>query len=206
MLRKTTLAISLSLTLLGASPATSAKVRADVVCRGHQLLSTPRPEASCSNVRPQIYVSPDRALRAVVFPVEISLDATPDMESRVVIRSRSGKTLASKDHSSPRGANGYYVFKAKWSPDSKFFVYSLSSSGGHSPWSFPMMVYSRQKDAFAKFSDMIQGNPTVSGEFSFSGPHTLVASTWKQPGATEDRVPVTINLEDAFDKSPPSAD
>src|SRR5262249_23644314 len=61
------------------------------------------------------------------------LYATPDMESRVVIRASNSDTLTSKDYSSPRGANGYYVVNAKWSPDSQFFVYSMSSSGGHSP-------------------------------------------------------------------------
>jgi hypothetical protein len=47
---------------------------------------------------------------------------------------------------------------------------------------------------------MIGGNPTVSGQFQFSGPHTLAASTWKKPGATEDAVPVNVDLEAAFEK------
>src|SRR5262245_6541631 len=111
-------------------------------CAGHHLLRTRRPELSCSNVKPRIYPSPDGTLRAVVFPVDISLDATPDMESRVVIRARAGVTLASKDYSSPRGFNGYYVVNARWSPDSKFFVYSMASSAGHSPWQFPRAVLS----------------------------------------------------------------
>jgi len=106
---------------------------AEVVCSGHKLLPIPRPQSSCSNVKPRIYPSPDGALRALVFPVDVSLYATPDMESRVVIRTSKGDTLTSKDYSSPRGTNGYYVFDAKWSPDSQFFVYSTSSSGGHSP-------------------------------------------------------------------------
>jgi hypothetical protein len=132
--------------------------------------------------------------------------APPDMESRVVIRTNKGDTLTSKDYSSPRGANGYYVFNAKWSPDSQFFVYSMSSSGGHSPWSFPMMVYSRQKNRIAGFSNMINGEPTVSGDFHFAGPHTVVASTWKQPGSLDDKVAVTVDLEEAFAKLAPSAD
>jgi hypothetical protein len=53
---------------------------------------------------------------------------------------------------------------------------------------------------------MIDGKPTVSADFHFSGPHTLVASTWKQPGALEDKVPVIVDLEDAFGKLPPSSD
>lgn len=174
-------------------------------CTGHQLLRTRRAEASCSNVKPEIFPSPDGTLRAVVLPVDISLDATPDMESRVAIRGSKGETLASKDYSSPRGFNGYYVVNAKWSPDSKFFVYSMASSGGHSPWQFPMAVYSRDKNAFAGVSDMIGGNPTVSADFKFTGPHTLIASTWKQPGAVEDKVPVSIDLAEAFAKLPQSS-
>jgi hypothetical protein len=194
------------LAIQGMASATlaPAAARDDAVCSGHELLSTPRPESSCTDVKPQPYLSPDGALRALIFPVDVSLYATPDMESRVVIRNNKGDTLSSKDYSSSRGANGYYVVNAKWSPDSQFFVYSMSSSGGHSPWSFPIMVYGRKKNAFAKFSDMIHGNPTVSADFNFTGPHTLTASTWKQPGAIEQKVPVTVDLEEAFGKLPAS--
>jgi hypothetical protein len=109
---------------------------ADAQCSGHLPLSMPRPEASCRNVLPRIFVSPDKALRALVLPSDVSLDTTPDMESRVVIRSSHGDTLTSEDYSSPRGMNGHYVYRAKWSPDSQFFVYSMISSGGHSPGRF----------------------------------------------------------------------
>jgi hypothetical protein len=201
------LSILLSLSILGLVSVTIATdASAEVACSGHKLLPIPRPQSSCGNVKPRIYSSPDAALRALVVPVDVSLYATPDMESRVVIRTSKGDTLTSKDYSSPRGANGYYVFNAKWSPDSQFFVYSMSSSGGHSPWSFPMMVYSRQKNRIAGFSDMINGEPTVSGDFHFAGPHTVVASTRKQPGSLDDKVAVTIDLEEAFAKLAPSAD
>ncbi len=173
-----------------------------MVCSGHKLLPSPRPESSCSSINPRIYPSPDGALRALVLPVDVSLYATPDMESRVVIRTSKGDTVTSKDYSSPRGANGYYVVNAKWSPDSQFFIYSMASSGGHSPWSFPMMVYSRQKKRIAGLSDMIEGRPTLSPDFHFAGPHTLVADTWKEPGSLDNKVPVTVDLEDAFAKLP----
>jgi hypothetical protein len=68
-----------------------------------------------------------------------------------------------------------------------------------------MMVYSRKRSLIAKFSDMIDGKPTLSGEFTFSGPDTVIATTWKQPGALNDEVPVTVDLETAFEKLPPSA-
>jgi hypothetical protein len=53
---------------------------------------------------------------------------------------------------------------------------------------------------------MIKGEPTLSADFKFTGPHTLVASTWKQSGSLDDKVPVTVDLEDAFRKLPPSSD
>ena len=202
MRRKMIVSILHLLALVGMALLPAIAV-AQAPCSGHKLLPSPRPEASCSNVKPKIYPSPDGTLRALVFPVDISLHATPDMESRLVIRSSKGETLTSKDYSSPRGANGYYVVAAKWSPDSQFFVYSMSSSGGHSPWSYPIWVYGRGKNRFAGFSDMINGNPTVSADFNFTGPHTVVASTWKQPGAFNDKVPVTVDLADAFGKLPP---
>ncbi|MGA8229223.1 MAG: hypothetical protein WCA55_22130, partial [Xanthobacteraceae bacterium] len=177
---------------------------ADEPCSGQKLLPKPRPEASCQNVTPQSYPSPDKTLIATILPVDISLYATPDMESRVVIRNAAGDTLTSKDYASPRGINGYYVYRAQWSPDSQFFVFSLTSSGGHSPWSYPIMVYSRQKNVIAKFSDMIDGKPTLSGDFSFSGPHTVAATTWKQPGALDDKVAVSVDLVNAFGKLAPS--
>ena len=201
------LSMLLSLSIPGLASMTFATdAAAQVACSGHKLLPKPRPESSCSDVKPQIYPSPDGALRALVFPVDVSLYATPDMESRVVIRTSNSDTLISKGYSSPRGANGYYVVNAKWSPDSQFFVYSMSSSGGHSPWSFPTMVYGRQKNRIAGFSDMIRGGPTVSADFHFAGPHTLVASTWKQPGSLDDKIAVTVDLDEAFAKLPPSSD
>jgi hypothetical protein len=204
---ETPLAMLLSLSILSMLAATlpPASAVAELACSGHQLLRNPRPQSSCS-LKPAIYASPDGTLRALVVPVDVSLYATPDMESRIVIRTAKGDTLTSKDYSSSRGTNGYYVIDAKWSPDSQFFVYSMGSSGGHSPWSFPMMVYSRQKNRFAGFSDMIEGRPTLSADFHFAGPHTLVASTWKQQGSLDDTIPVTVNLEDAFAQLPATSD
>jgi hypothetical protein len=203
MRRSLSLPVCWSLAVLGMAAALlPANAAERVGCSGHELLAKPRPEGSCSDLKPRIYPAPDRALHALVLPADISLDTTPDMESRVVLRGAKGDTLTSKDHSSPRGMNGYYVVTAKWSPDSQFFVYSLSSSGGHSPWSFPMWVYSRAKNAIVSFSDMIKGNPTVSGDFTFTGPHSVTASTWKQPGSPDDKVAVTVDLEDAFAKLP----
>ena len=102
---ETPLPILLSLSILSISAAATlppASAVAELACSGHQLLRNPRPQSSCSNVKPAIYASPDGALRVLVFPVDVSLYATPDMESRIVIRTAKGDTLTSKDYSSKR--------------------------------------------------------------------------------------------------------
>ena len=113
---KTFRSISFSVMVAGSAAVAPETLFAQVVCSGHEALSTPRPEASCLNIPPEFFELPDKKLRAVVFPVDISLDTTPDMESRVVIRSSDGNTVTSKDYSSPRGMNGYYVYRGQWSP------------------------------------------------------------------------------------------
>lgn len=198
------LRMPVALLLLGAATAavTPHATLADAPCSGHLLLPQPRAQGSCQNVKPTTFISPDKKTIASVFAAGKSLNATPDMESNVAIRSMSGRALASKDYSSPGGANGYYVLNAQWSPDSQFFVYSMMSSGGHSPWSFPIWVYSVKKNQFAGFSDMIDGSPTVAGTFTIARPHALHASTWKKPGDLDDKVPVSVDLETAFDRLP----
>jgi hypothetical protein len=193
------------LAMVAAALLPGQVLAADAPCSGHQLLSTPRPETSCQSFKAQIFVSPDKATHAAVLPSDVTLYATPDMENRVVFRSSAGDTITSQDYSSPRGTNGYYLANAQWSPDSQYFVFSMMSSGGHSPWSYPTKVYSVKKNQIANFSDMINGNPTVSAKFQFSGPHTVVASTWKQTGDLNDSVAVTVDLDAAFVKLPAPA-
>jgi hypothetical protein len=88
---------------------------------------------------------------------------------------------------------------------SQFFVYGLTSSGGHSPWRHPIGVYSRKQKRFARVDDMI-GGPIVSEQFQFIGPHTLTA-TARIYGKAEDNPPpevtIRIDLEEGFEKLPP---
>jgi len=190
--------------LLALSSAVSPSHAADERCSEHRLLPAPRSESSCTRLKFEIFVSPDKTAHAVVYPSDVSLNTTPDMESRVVIRSSAGDTLASQDYSSSRGMNGHYVYQAKWSPDSNYFVFSMISSGGHSPWSFPIWAYGRKENQFVRLSDMMNGAPTLSGDFQFTGPHTVAASTWKEPGAIEVKVPVSVDLEEGFKKLSPA--
>jgi hypothetical protein len=174
---------------------------AKVACSGHQLLPDPRPASSCERVPSSLFPSPDGALTALVLPVDPSPHATPDMESRVDIRARGGHIRASKNYSSPGGANGYYVVQATWTPDSQFFVYSLSSSGGHSPWQSPIALFSRTGNTFVSFSDLIGGDPTLSANFKIVGAHSVIATTWRNRNIEQARK-VMVDLKKATSKVP----
>ena len=113
--------------------------------------------------------------------------------------------LNSKSFASPRGTEGYYVATAQWSPDSQFFVFNLTSSGGHSPWFPPIWVFSREQNRFVSFSDMIEGKPTLAAAFSFSGPHTVTATAVDKIGS-EKQIPVSVDLAEAIKKIAPTSD
>ena len=133
----------LSVLALASTKLPQDHAYAEVTCNGHRLLSMPRAETSCQTVVPQIFVTPDRALHASVPQADVSLYATMDLESRVVIRSSDSKTLTWKVHTSPRGTDGCYVYTAKWWPDSQIFP--LPRTGGRKSecWitPFPITVY-----------------------------------------------------------------
>ena len=133
-------------------------------------------------------------MRAYVYPTGMDLNASPDIESRVVIRANEARLVTSMDYSSPRGENGNYVVRAGWSQDAKYFVYTLTSSGGHSPWSFPTWLFSREKGAIVNLNSLIGNKPTVSGEFRFTGPHSLAVMVQGASGSDK-QTELTVDLD-----------
>lgn len=115
------------------------------------------------------YLSPDSKYRAYI----ISLPKSPEgsVESKVVIRAKNNKILCSKSYGSEDGEHGFGVEKAAWTPDSKFFVYSLSSSGGHQSWHFPTDFIS-VKDFKVRNLDNYVG-PITDQSFILKGPDTI---------------------------------
>jgi hypothetical protein len=106
--------------------------------------------------------SPDRQARACVINVG------KNDESKVEIHDRKDRILASRDFSSPDGDHGRIVLKNGWTPDSRFFVFSTASSGGHSPWNSKTYFYDRRINAFKELDRII--GPVVREEFALSAP------------------------------------
>jgi hypothetical protein len=164
-------------------------------CSGHQQLAKPRAANSCPNPASTAFAAPDSSMLVLVVPADKSLTASPDSESRVEFRDATGKLLSFKDYSSPRGDDGYYVVKGAWTPDSEYFVYSITSSGGHEPWSFPTAVYSRHGGVVRYVDSMIGGKPNLSADFTIAPPHTLNTTTWKEAGRIDAAMPVSVDLK-----------
>jgi len=99
------------------------------------------------------YVSPDGKFRAVVIPLANAPGGAG--ESRVELRSINGTTLLNHSYASEDGEHGLGIERASWTPDSKFFVYSMSSSGGHQPWNAPIDFISVSEPALESLDDHI---------------------------------------------------
>jgi dipeptidyl aminopeptidase/acylaminoacyl peptidase len=118
------------------------------------------------------YLSPDGEYRAIV--VSLSKSSYGSAESEIFIKTKDGKILCSKDYSSEDGEHGFGVEKAAWTPDSKFFVYSLSSSGGHQAWHFPTDFISTIDGKVRRLDEFV--GPVTDPSFALIAPDTIKTS------------------------------
>jgi hypothetical protein len=124
------------------------------------------------------YPSPDSKYQAFVISLPRASYGTG--ESEVIIKTKGGKALISKSYGSEDGEHGFGVEKAQWMPDSHFFVYSMSSSGGHQPWRSPVYFISVHDLKIRSIEDYI-GSP-ADPEFKLSSPDRISFMT-TQDGA-----------------------
>lgn len=64
-----------------------------------------------------------------------------DCEVVIEILGADHHLLAKSDFRSSDHQNGECIGQAQWTPDSRFFVFSLENSGGHQPWHTPIMFF-----------------------------------------------------------------
>jgi len=86
-----------------------------------------------------------------------------------------------------------------WTPDSKFFVFSTESCGGHSPWNSKTYVFSVDAKKVVFIDDVI--GPVVGSSFELKAPHTGIF--WiNSAGDTDNPTEKTLDLSQLFKKSP----
>jgi hypothetical protein len=143
-----------------------------------------------------VYIAPDGSLRASVIPLHI-VDGDFS-EHAVEIHDSAGKLLRRADYDSPDHEHGRDIMHAAWSPDSQFFVFSTTSSGGHSAWHFSTYVYVRSRNAVFYLDDLV-GGPLVEPYFSFTSPAKFFSKRLNYRDGekiAEQPIPVQVNLHD----------
>ena len=108
--------------------------------------------------------SPDKKAVATILPASD--------ESIVVFRDEENRTVCDQKFLSEDGEHGLSYLRGKWTPDSRFFVFTLTSSGGHSSWHFPAYAYDRFKNRILSL-DRHYIKSVVDPEFRVLSPHIL---------------------------------
>jgi hypothetical protein len=109
-----------------------------------------------------VYWAPNGRFRAVV--VEYQPLGYGNGESRMEISDRRGRLLGAQDYSDG-GTQGYRLEKGAWTADSRFFVFSTESAGGHQPWHHPTHFYDRRSRRFGFLDGLIDGPGVEDGSF-----------------------------------------
>ena len=86
-----------------------------------------------------------------------------------------------------------------WTPDSKFFVFSTESCGGHSPWNSKTYVFSVDAKKVVFIDDVI--GPVVGPDFPLKAPHTGIFRIISADD-TDSPTEKTLDLAQLFKKSP----
>jgi dipeptidyl aminopeptidase/acylaminoacyl peptidase len=136
------------------------------------------------------YTAPDGGLTVVVTPISKEAGRS-EYESRIEFKSTDGKIACAIDYSSEDSEHGFGVVKAEWTPDSQYFVFSLTSSGGHQAWHAPIQFLIRKDGKIRTLDDYFAGAGISNADFQLIAPNTIKTEVWKDQQA----VPVTLKLD-----------
>ncbi len=119
----------------------------------------------------KIHESPDKSLRAVIVPV--GNKGYESEESRVEIRTSHGRLLRWRNFASSDGQHGGGVDHAEWSSDGQFFIFNVSSSGGHQPWHVATYFYSRRSNKIYSLDAFVG---SITSDFKLEERNTVVTT------------------------------
>lgn len=134
------------------------------------------------------FSAPDGSVRVQIVPVGKEA-ASAAAESRLEFKSNDGKIACILDYSSEDSEHGFGVVKAEWTPDSQYFVFSLSSSGGHQAWHAPTEFLSRKDGVVRSLDDYFEAAGVSNADFHVEAPHTVTTEVW-----VDKDMPVSIDL------------
>jgi hypothetical protein len=90
----------------------------------------------------------------------------------------NNKLLCSIDYSSDDD-HGYEVVKAEWTHNQRYFVWSLQSLGGHSPWHFPTQAFDSRNQRVYLLDDLANGPGLGKGDFKLKDASTFESRAYE---------------------------
>lgn len=100
-------------------------------------------------------------------------------ESKIEFYSSENQMLCTLDYFSEDGEHGFGVIKAEWTPDENYFVFSLTSSGGHQSWHSPTLFYKRQNNEIRSLDSYAKAAGISKADFELRPPNTIVTEIWE---------------------------
>ena len=159
-----------------------------------QILALTAGKDALADPTAQVIVSPDGALRAIIIPVDRNAGFIGS-ESRVEIRKSDRELLSAASYASSDGEHGLGVMKGQWTPDSQFFVYNTSSSGGHQPYHSPTFFYSRRSNRIRNIEELTHSMVLDQSPFEIVAPHSVTVVCIAKYDGSLDGVMILANLE-----------
>ena len=119
----------------------------------------------------RVYQSPNGRGKAVVTAQPVSEEGTVTISYHSLSRVR--RRFVSD------GNHGQIIERAAWTPDSCFFVFVTTSSGGHSPWHHWTFVWSRRDNKIHSLDDAYpQTGGTMTDAFRLTAPDRIHTLLW----------------------------
>ena len=122
-------------------------------------------------------------------------------QARVTLTDQRGQILVSDDYHD----RDYHPDRGRWTRSGRFYVYSLSSQGGHSPWHRPFVVADTLTRRTYTDSDLCAGEAVT--KFQLSGRDTLSCQVLDRTGdnweAGVPGLPRRFGLAEKVAKLPP---
>lgn len=130
------------------------------------LMSGPVSAAGCLGDMP----APDKSIVVTVRAVN------QNHESAIEFRSADGRSLLKRSYASPDMEHGLVIAHCAWTPNSKFFVYSSHSSGGHEAWHFETTFYSTDRNQENEVDALV--GAVTDPDFILQAPDVLHTIGW----------------------------
>ena len=142
--------------------------------------------------------SPDNKIIVKIISTGKSEDA--GSESKIKIITTDGKLLKTKSYFSEDHSHGLYINQAKWTSDSKYFVFNTTLSGGHQPGHIPTFFWIKGINKIERLDPYV--GIWVLSDFKLSEPDsiTITVSHKMSNGIINWNLIKTISLNDLVKK------